>query len=60
MGVMLLLIGGVIAAGAGWQAMGSPQWAQQVPTFLIGAALASFGYSAYSKARRAAKHQREL
>jgi membrane protein implicated in regulation of membrane protease activity len=59
MGFMLLLIGGVLAISAGWQALGSPHWVQQLPTMLIGLALAAFGYSAFSKARRDSKHQRK-
>lgn len=52
-----MLIGVVLASGAVWAGLGSPRWGEQVPTFFIGLALASFGYSMVSRARRAARRR---
>jgi hypothetical protein len=52
LGLMLMLIGGTLAAAAVWQGAGDPHWSEHVPTLLIGLALTSFGYSIFDRARR--------
>jgi TRAP-type C4-dicarboxylate transport system permease large subunit len=54
-GMMLLLIGLVLAAGSAWQAVGSPNWRGYVPALLIGLSLMSFGYSIVKRDQRARK-----
>jgi hypothetical protein len=51
-GVLFMLIGGLLAASAIWQLGRDPQWGEQVPTALIGLALASFGFSMFDRARK--------
>jgi hypothetical protein len=55
-GVLFMLIGGLLAASAIWQLGRDPQWGEQVPTALIGLALACFGFSMFDKARRSSGH----
>jgi hypothetical protein len=47
-----MLIGGLLAASAIWQLGRDPRWGEQVPTALIGLALAAFGFSMFDNARR--------
>jgi hypothetical protein len=56
-GVLFMLIGGLLAASAIWQLGRDPQWGEQVPTALIGLALASFGFSMFDQARKEARRQ---
>jgi hypothetical protein len=56
-GVLFMLIGGLLAASAIGQLSRDPQWGEQVPTALIGLALASFGFSMFDKARKQARKQ---
>ena len=58
LGVMLMLIGLVLAAGAGWSAVSTARWGEYVPTAFVGLALASFGFSMLSRARREARARR--
>jgi hypothetical protein len=53
--VLILLIGLALAAGSGWNALGSPRWTQQLPGLLIGLSLMSFGWSSWARSRRAAR-----
>ena len=55
LGLMLMLIGLVLAAGSGWSAWITARWGQYVPMFFVGLALASFGFSMFSRARRDAR-----
>ncbi len=50
--MLFMLIGGLLAGSAIWQLGRDPQWGEQVPTALIGLALASFGFSMFDKARK--------
>jgi hypothetical protein len=54
-GVLFMLIGGVLAGSAVWQARDQPNWDEQVPTVLIGLALASCGFSMFDRARKDAR-----
>jgi hypothetical protein len=54
-GVLFMLIGGLLAASAIWRLGRDPQVGEQVPTALIGLALASFGFSMFDKARKDAQ-----
>ena len=54
-GVLFMLIGGLLAASAIWQLGRDPQWGEQLPTALIGLALASFGFSMFDQARKEAR-----
>ena len=55
--MLFMLIGGLLAASAIWQLGRDPQWGEQVPTALIGLALASFGFSMFDQARNEARRQ---
>ena len=50
--MLFMLIGGLLAASSIWQLGRNPQWGEQLPTALIGLALASFGFSMFNQARR--------
>jgi hypothetical protein len=54
-GVLFMLIGGLLAGSAVWSARARPNWGEQVPTLLIGLALASFGFSMVDQARKDAR-----
>ena len=54
-GVLFMLIGGVLAGTAIWQLGRDPQWGEQLPTALIGLALAAFGFSMFDQARKKAR-----
>jgi len=58
LGVMFMLIGLVLAAGAGWSALNTARWGEYVPTCFVGLALASFGFSMFSRARRERRARR--
>jgi hypothetical protein len=50
-GLLLIMVGLVIAGGVMWSACGSGQWAGSITTLLIGLALIAFGYSAFKRGR---------
>jgi membrane protein implicated in regulation of membrane protease activity len=51
-GFLLILIGAALAIGAGWVALGSDRWAEEIPLLLIGLALVSFGWSIVNRTRK--------
>ena len=57
--MLFMLIGGLLAAGAVWQLGRDPQWGEQLPTALIGLALASFGFSMFDQARKDARRHND-
>ena len=57
-GVLFMLIGGLLAGSAVWSVRDRPNWGEQVPTLLIGLALASLGFSMFDRARKDARRGR--
>jgi hypothetical protein len=53
----MLVIGLVLAVGAVWAGLAGPNWPRMLPVLLIGLSLMSFGWSAWSKARRAERER---
>ena len=57
-GMLLMLVGGLLAASSAWTALTGPGWVHTLPSILIGLSLVAIGYSLVSRARRDA-HRRK-
>ncbi|MET7393392.1 hypothetical protein ABZS66_07855 [Dactylosporangium sp. NPDC005572] len=51
-GMLLMLVGLLLAASSAWTAVGAATWPESLPSIVIGLALVAVGYPLVSRARR--------
>ena len=54
-----MMIGALLAVSSVWSALGTPDWAESIPSLFIGLSLVAVGYSLISRARRDARRRDE-
>ncbi|UWP83482.1 hypothetical protein [Dactylosporangium fulvum] len=58
-GMLLMLVGVMLAASSAWTAIGAATWSESLPSIFIGLSLLAVGYSLLAKARRQQHTQQE-